>query len=45
MEIGDICIYIYIIRETSLLWPGHYIMWAELSVNYFYDIVTIGNGH
>ena len=29
--------YIYIVRETSLYWRGHYVMWAKLSVSHFYN--------
>ena len=37
MEIGDIYMYVYIVRETSLLWRRHDVMWAELSATHFYN--------
>ena len=37
MEIGDIYIYEYIVRETSLYWRGHDVMWAELRTSHFYN--------
>ena len=47
MEIGDIFLYIYVymVRETQFSSAVlSYIMWEELSVSHFYNIVTIGNG-
>ena len=41
-------IYIYIyryVRHTFVARSWGDVMWEELSVSHFYNIVTIGNGH
>ena len=48
MEIVDIYIYIYIfiyVQDTLVVQVRRNIMWEELSVNHFSNIVTTGNKH
>ena len=43
MEIGDI--YIWYVQDTLVARARCYVMWEELSVSHFKNVVTIGNEH
>ena len=46
MEIGDMYIYIGTCKTLYIVaWAHWYIMWEELSVSHFYNVVTAGNEH
>ena len=45
MEIGDIYKYIWYVQDTLVVRARWYVMWEELSVSHFENVVTTGNKH